>query len=127
MIVLAQLRTAYRVEIKRCHPDLAGNNEFRVKFLERKFQKLQGCWDKFNAEQTAAATGGGGRSAAAEAEAGGGGGSSSQASRARARAREEAREQQAAAAAAVAAAQRSRRPVMDQGRNIMDDGNSSSC
>eukprot|EP00752_Nemacystus_decipiens_P007510 g6711.t1 len=62
-----ELRTAYRVEIKRCHPDLAGDNEFRVKFLERKFQKLKGCWDKFNAEQTA---GGGATAAAAAAAAG---------------------------------------------------------
>lgn len=109
------------MEIKRCHPDLAGDNEFRVKFLERKFQKLQGCWDKFNAKQTA----GGGPTAAATAEAEAGG----QVARARARARaqEGARERQRVAAAAAAAAQRSRRPVMDEGRTVLDPGNTSSC
>lgn len=102
------------MEIKRCHPDLAGDNEFRVKFLERKFQKLQGCWDKFNAERTA-----GGPPAAAEAEA-------AARARARARAREAARERQRVEAAA-AAARRSRRPMMDEGRTVLDSGNTSSC
>lgn len=120
-----QLRTAYRVEIKRCHPDMAGSNEFRVKFLERKFQKLQACWDLFNAEQQGATATGGSTAAAAGAGAAGGGGGSSQAVRARARQRagDEVLEQQAEAAAA----RRSRRPVMDRGRKILDDGNSSSC
>lgn len=108
------------MEIKRCHPDLAGDNEFRVKFLERKFQKLQGCWDQFNAEQTAQ---GAIPAAAADAEAGG------QVARVRARARAEevARERRRVEAAAAAAAQRSRRPVMDEGRTVLDSGNTSSC
>lgn len=102
------------MEIKRCHPDLAGDNEFRVKFLERKFQKLQRCWDEFNAQKTAGAT-------AAEAEADG------QTDRVWARAQEEARERQKSAVAAAGAAHRSRRPVMDPGRTVLDNGNASSC
>ncbi|CAM9945327.1 unnamed protein product [Ectocarpus fasciculatus] len=115
-----ELRTAYRVEIKRCHPDLAGDNEFRVKFLERKFQKLQGCWDKFNAERT---TG----SPATAAETQGGASSQEGRSRARARAKRVDWERQASAAAAAAAAGRSGRPVMDPDRKVMDPGNTSSC
>lgn len=115
------------MEIKRCHPDLAGDNDFRVRFLERKFLKLQGCWDEFNAEQTAGGKGGGGgTAAAAAAEAGAGSGQAARA-RARARAQEEARGRQQAAAAAAAAARRSRRPVMDEGRKVLDTGDSSSC
>ncbi|CBN79806.1 expressed unknown protein [Ectocarpus siliculosus] len=112
-----ELRTAYRVEIKRCHPDLAGDNEFRVKFLERKFQKLQGCWDMFNAERTASST-------ATAAEPDVGAGSQEGRSRARARAKRVDWEQQAAAAAAAG---RSGRPVMDPDRKVMDPGNTSSC
>lgn len=37
------------MEIKRCHPDAAGfaSNEFRLKALERRFQRLTTSWDAF--------------------------------------------------------------------------------
>lgn len=53
-ISFVQLRSAYRVEIKRCHPDAAGAdaNEFRVKALERRFVRLTTSWETFvNARQ----------------------------------------------------------------------------
>lgn len=46
---VVQIRAAYRQEIKRCHPDAAGvaSNEFRLKALERRFQRLTASWDAF--------------------------------------------------------------------------------
>lgn len=144
LLLPLQLRAAYRVEVKRCHPDVAGDNEFRVKLLERRFQRLTSTWEKFVEEQTVPSQGSSssrqaatatGRSARRSSERSSSSSATSepgarrqsvQAQVARARNREQARakaeqEAHAAAAAAVAARQKSRR-VMDPGREILDAG-----
>ena len=46
----AKLRAEYLVEANRCHPDMAGDNEFRAKMLERRFQRLTMAWEAYTGE-----------------------------------------------------------------------------
>ncbi|CAN0151282.1 unnamed protein product [Ascophyllum nodosum] len=125
-----ELRAEYLVEVKRCHPDMAGDNEFRAKMLERRFQRLTMAWEAYTGEcrnplpepsaerstkpltETFAAT-------ETQSESDG-----TARDRARARAKAEYLKAEARARAATAATQYTR--TMDPGRKYLDTG-ASSC